>query len=335
MLPAERVYYHIRYYAHLFIILLAGCGISSVYLTVTRPAEINLKAYDKIAIGDIVSQKGWSRGHASDLSDEITAALFSSDAFEVLDRQHLGALLKEHSLGETGLIDESTAVQVGQFIGTAALVFGRIQSDSYREEVIEGKVTTDDKGKKHQWNTRRGTYDMAVILKVIDVETAKIIAVKTITATRSRTTRADMKEPRGINSNRLFSDCVKDISRQFIRMVAPYQERVRAAFLTDKQVPETEQAVAMFRIGEWEDGIAILERTTLKSPLPSEVQAKTFYNLGLAQIYMGRYDEAVENLKRALILNPTSRRIQHTILRAKEEKESAARLQEQVREESD
>ncbi len=77
------------------------------------------------------------------------------------------------------------------------------------------------------------------------------------------------------------------------------------------------------------DGIAILDRSTRKQGLGSDVQSKAYYNLGLALIYTGKYDEAIEQLKTALSLDPTSKRIQSTVLRAKEEKANAEKLEEQ------
>ncbi|MCH8328264.1 MAG: tetratricopeptide repeat protein [Candidatus Marinimicrobia bacterium] len=311
------------------LLLIMACGTTSIYLTVTRPAEINLSAYRKIVIGDIVDLDSKGGHHAADLADKITEGLFASQAYEVLDRQNMVAILQEHSLGESGLIDENTAPQIGQIIGSAAMVFGRIQVDSYTEEVTHQKPYTDKDGKTHEWQVRKGVYRLSATLKVIDVETARILAVKTVSARRTATRRADKKVPAKIDPEPLYVKCADDITRQFIRMIAPYQVQVRAAFLTDKLLPEVDQAVGLFRIGEWEDGIAILDRSIRKKGLGSDVQSKAFYNLGLALIYTGQYDEAIEQLKTALSLNPTSKRIQSTVLRAKEEKANAEKLEEQ------
>ncbi len=331
MLPGKTHHLRSRRFAALALLLLMACGTASVYLTVTRPAEINLKGFSKIAIGDFVDEEGQAGAHAVDIADGITAALFTSGAYEILDRDNLAALLSEHALGEAGLIDESTAAQIGQFIGSAALVFGRIQTDNYKEELTKEKPYTDKDGKSHQIHVRRGTYRLAVNMKVIDVQTARILAVKNISATKRATKRADKKDPASIDIDPLLASCIADITRQFIRMIAPYEEQVRAAFLTDKQLPETDRAVGLFRVGEWADGIAILAQATKRTGLPSDIQAKTFYNLGLAKIYVGEFDDAVEQLKTALSLDPTSRRIQQTILKAKDEKAKAEKLKEQMK----
>ena len=311
-------------------LVIASCGTSSIYINVKRPAEINLKEYRKIAIGDIVDQYGKKGGHAKDMADEITSVLFTSGQFEVLDRQNLARIMTEYSLSETGIVDESTAPEIGKVIGTAALVFGRIQTDQYKEDLKEGEPYKDKKGRTHQINTRTGSYRVSANLQIIDIQTARILAVKSLSAERTARKSADEQDPDNIDRNALYARCLKDISQKFIRMVAPYDVQVRAAFLTDKLLPEVDQAISYFRIGEWEVGMTLLRGTISKSGLPVEVQAKTFYNLGLAETYAGQFDEAIEHLKTALSLNPKSRRIQNAVLRAKMEKENAEKLKEQL-----
>ena len=319
-----------RYVALAVTLAAAACGTSSVTFTVTRPAEINLKEYRKIAIGDITNQYGVKGRHANDLADEITAVLLASGLFEVLNRDNLARIMSEYTLSETGIIDETSAVEIGQVIGTAALIFGRIQTDQYQEDLEKGKPYKDKEGRSHQTHTRKGTYRLTASLQVVDIQTAKVLAARSLSAEKSARKSADMKDPEKIDSNALYAQCVRNISQQFRRMVAPYDVQVRAAFLTDELLPETDQAISYFRIGEWDDGMAFLEAATRKSGIEAEVQSKAFYNLGLAQIYAGEYDPAIEHLKKALSLNPRSKRIQKTILRAKMEKENAAKLQEQL-----
>jgi tetratricopeptide (TPR) repeat protein len=295
-----------------------------------RPAEINLKDYRKIAIGDIVNQDGEQSGHTRDLAGEITSVLLASGQFEVLDRQHLARVLDEHSLSETGIIDESTAPEIGKIVGTAALVFGRIQTDEYQENLEQGKPYKDKEGRDHQINTRTGTYTVTANLQVIDIQTTQVLAAKSIKSRQVDSKIADMRDPASIDSNSLYSRCVKKISGKFVRMVAAYDIQVRAAFLTDKLLPEVEQATAYFRIGEWDDGMVLLKGAVRKPGLPGEVQAKAYYNLGLAETYAGQFEEAIAHLKIALSLDPKSKRIQNAILSTKMEQESAEKLKEQL-----
>jgi len=62
--------------------------------------------------------------------------------------------------------------------------------------------------------------------------------------------------------------------------------------------------------------------------LKPNIKAKAFYNLGLAQMYTGKNDEAIENFKKATSLDPKSI-YSNAVVEAKKEKEIADKLKEQ------
>jgi curli biogenesis system outer membrane secretion channel CsgG len=314
----------------LIAVILNSCGTTSMYIKVKRPAEINLKGYQKIAIGDMVNQQNRVDKHSRDLSDEFTSTLFKSGYFEVLDREHLAKILEEQGLAQTGLIDESSAVEIGNIIGAAAFVFGRTQNDKYKENTSKGKPTKDKEGKIQQSFYRDGEFNLSVNVKIIDIQTAKILGVKTLTSRRTqRKTGKNSPAPR-IDPNSLYRQCLNDISAQFMKLVAPHVVSVRANFETDDDLPEVKQAISFFKIGEWDDGLNLLQKATEKTKLKNEVKAKAFYNLGLAQTYSGEFDDALANLKKALKLNSKSSRYQRAIMNAKSEREKAEKLKEQL-----
>ena len=142
------------------VFLLFGCASSSVLMTVTRPAEVNLKEYDKIALGDIVDSSGRTTKHSQDTAEFLTTALFESKRFEVLDRQNIGRILSEHQLSYTGIVDEDSAAELGKIIGAGVLVFGRIQVDKYDEKTTKDDPYKDKEGKWHQIHTREGVYNL-------------------------------------------------------------------------------------------------------------------------------------------------------------------------------
>jgi len=61
------------------------------------------------------------------LAEELSIGLAGlGQGFEVIDRTHLKALLKEHKLSATGLIDPSTARELGRIAGVDALITGTV-----------------------------------------------------------------------------------------------------------------------------------------------------------------------------------------------------------------
>lgn len=61
------------------------------------------------------------------LAEELSVRLAGLDgSFQVVDRTHLKALLEEHKLSATGLIDPSTARELGRIAGVGALITGTV-----------------------------------------------------------------------------------------------------------------------------------------------------------------------------------------------------------------
>lgn len=312
------------------LLFLFACGTKSVYVQVLRPAEINLKNYKKIAVGEIQNINGRSGGHADDISDEINTALFNSGRFEVIDRQHLKSVQSEHKLGFSGAVDEATSVRLGKLVGAGVFVFGRIQSDKYEEELTKGEPWTDKEGKTNQRFSRKGVYNLSVNFKVIDIETSKIIAVKTISAKKEDLETTYNGIPKKIDSNKLYRKCLNQVVSGFMKLIAPYKETVEAEFQTDELLPEVDQAVAFFEVNEWTRGINLLDSAREKTGLKSNVLAKIYYNLGVALMITGDYDKSSENFLKAMQLNPEDSTYKKSVRRVKEEKNKAERLRQQI-----
>ncbi len=312
-------------------LLFFSCGTKAVQIQVHRPAEINLKKYAKVAMGDITNAKGRKDAHAKDVSDSITSAFFETGYFEVLDRQHLQNIIEEHNLKLSGLLDADSAPELGRIIGTSALVYGRIQTDKYDEERSSSDTWKDSKGKSHKTHYRKGVYTLAVSIKILDIETSQIVATKNLQASyKNKTRKTDGTAPK-IDDNALYTSCLNRIKADLKKLIAPYKKMVEANFQTDSKLPETESALNQFKIDEWDTGVSLLEDAASKPGLEPKVQAKAYYNLGLAQMYSGQFDEAIENFKKAMILNPKEDRYVDAVKTAKKEQVMADKLEMQQR----
>ena len=94
------------------------------------------------------------------LAEELSVDLVNdAKSFKVIDRTHLKAILHEHKLASTGLIDPQTARQLGRIAGVDALVTGTLTplGDSVR-----------------------------LSAKVLDTETATMIAASTVNVPKTK-----------------------------------------------------------------------------------------------------------------------------------------------------
>ncbi len=274
-------------------VLLFGCATTYLKVPVQKPANINLAGIKKIAIGEITGNG------AGDFSDELTAKLFESDRFDVLDRQHFNDILQEHKLTYSGLMDDSTTAEIGKLLGSAALIFGRVSNYDYNEETTYDTYN-DKEGRSHRSYTRKGTASVSISLQITDLRTGKIIAVRKLNQNVEEKTRATDKTPAGIDKNHVLADARNRILKTFMRDIAPYTVTEKVKLLSDKNVPLLEQGINMIKVGEWEQGIEYFVKAEKEAPINSKV----FFNLGVAYTMTSQFDQAISSFEKAYSLEP-------------------------------
>ena len=131
------------------------CQEKEVKALASALAENLAKAPNRtVAVVDFTDLQGNVTELGRFLAEELSVALAGTDrGIEVVDRTHLKALLREHKLASTGVIDPATARRLGEIAGVHILITGVITpfGDSVRSSV-----------------------------KALDTETAKIISASNI-----------------------------------------------------------------------------------------------------------------------------------------------------------
>lgn len=80
-----------------------------------------------VAVVDFTDLQGNATELGRFFAEQLSVALSTGGGtYEVIDRNHLRAILQEHKLSGTGLIDPQTARKVGQMAGAECLVSGSI-----------------------------------------------------------------------------------------------------------------------------------------------------------------------------------------------------------------
>ena len=111
----------------------------------------------KIAVFDF-ELKG--EGYATDDMGEIVAewfvtALVKEGRFDVIERSLLNKILEEQKLSLSGVIDESTATEIGKLLGVSDLIHARIDEkpaeiDSQGQRQITATVLAEPLSKRHR-----------------------------------------------------------------------------------------------------------------------------------------------------------------------------------------
>jgi hypothetical protein len=284
---------------------LIACSKTVVMVPRAKPAEINLGGYKRVAIGGIGGQGG------DKLVTDLTQALFDTKRFDVLDRQHLGEVMKEQDFGATGRVADDTAASIGNIIGSAALLVGDITDYSYNESMNREKKTCRGKdGKEYACThyTRQGKSNVAASLKVIDTESGKILAVKNLKAGTSKRKKGIEKQPPKFNAkDSWLSSNRKKVVGDFMRVIAPYTQNMPVTLLEEDDMPELEMGNNMAKLGNWAKAIEFYRNgiaTGEGKGLEPDAVSKGYYNLGVAMGYSGDYDGGITELEKAYAMNP-------------------------------
>lgn len=303
---------------------------STVDILVDRPATYGLLPDTKIAIGQIKTSTDVPENHLIEIGDEITAQLFATQRYEVVDREHLASILQEQKLTFAGMVDEQSASEVGKLIGPGVMLFTRVQTDQYSERTWEQGIFAPFSKEQIVKKFREGTHQLTLHIKVVDIQTAKVVFAKTVTGKASHKVHATgaaytTKAP-PLNQEALYMSARQKAVSSFIRLITPYQEMVRLRFKTHRHLPEVRQAVELFRINEWKDGMTLLRQKLNNQQLESSIKARLHYNLALVMIYSGRFEQAIELLREAMQLDPRTNDYNEAVILAKKERVLSERL---------
>jgi TolB-like protein len=167
----------------LFAIALAVASLSDIpalaqqndlkQIAISLARDINAGNRHTITVADFTDLQGNVTELGRFISEELSTQLvIDAKSFTVVERIQLAAILKEHQISISGLVDPVTIKKLGQFAGVDAIVTGTLVpfSDSVR-----------------------------LTAKVLDVSTAKVMAVST--ADLPKTKAIDDLLSRGISSN--------------------------------------------------------------------------------------------------------------------------------------
>ncbi len=250
------------------ILLMSGCA-QKVTIKALQPAEVSRAALTKkVAVTSFKNDK-------PNISGKIEANLAKhkldgKQYFTIVSRQDLNKVLSEQKIGTSGLIDPSTATEVGKLLGAQAIISGRTGNASTSDtNFYETRTKCNKNG---CWDVRvRCTKRVAGLdaeIRMIDTKKGDIIYADTINRTAAWKHCNDDSRPLPstmMASQQLASAIAKDFSYKLVPHYVYYN-------------------------------VALLEKPDLEYTKKQELLLKT----SLAFIKAKRYDRAEKLLKKLI-----------------------------------
>ena len=126
------------------------------------------------------------------VTNMLASELAARDAFTVVERRKLRAVLEEQDLAESGLLKPGEGAKIGQLTGARYLVMGTITAF---QPDTETKVSGGMFRRARVEQTNHGSY-LALDLRVVDTSTGEVSYARTIEGhTQGQETTVDLMAP--------------------------------------------------------------------------------------------------------------------------------------------
>lgn len=131
----------------------------------TAPAKIRI-AVLPFKMGQTSTWWDWSWDPGTGISDMVVTDLVNHGKFSVFERERLEEVLGEQVLGQTGLVDASTAASIGKLLGVQLLLMGTVTRFDLQTKSIRLPIVGE---------VGESTATVQLDLRLVNVETGEII----------------------------------------------------------------------------------------------------------------------------------------------------------------
>ena len=294
------------------IFLLSACS-QKVAMRALEPAEVDRAAYSKkIAVT-------YFNNDRVGLSSKIEAKLakFRIDGkryFTMVSRNDFNKIVKEQKIQNSGLIDTSTVIDIGNLIGAQAIISGNVGRATLQDSFFyEDRIRCADKKCKeleyYQVRCKKRVVGLSAELRMVDIARGDVIYADTMTPNKVYKHCIDDSRPlpsREIAAQKL----AESIANSFTYKLTPHYRSFDVTLLeepdldySDREEKLLEVSLKYIEQGRYDKAekflVDLIDSTHSKSYVP-------FYNLGVVKEAEGKYFEAKEYYENAddLMIEP-------------------------------
>jgi hypothetical protein len=284
-----------------FLCPLSYGGNPSVRVTLNHPPSSALKL-GKIVFGEVSGQCGQL------LADKLTG-VFVGNNVDVLDRANMGAVMSEHKLNLSGVVDSSSAIEMGKYLGADAMFILRISRCSTTQSRSaghpKGLFGIDDTKRTLYFATTRTA--LSGSFTTIDLKTGKIFQAKQFSATPERSNQSQRGYPEAVPNDEIEDMAINQASAQISHLFFPWTEQRELIFFDDNDY-NLKAGYNTFALGNYDSALEQAKKSyddCMADPKHKDKhQRHTLHNIGMTLFAMGRYEEAIPYFEKAYQVEP-------------------------------
>jgi len=294
-----------------------------ITVTLSHPPGLGLRV-SRIAVAQAVGDK------ADQVADAITSD-FVTGGMEVMDRQHLQSTIAEHQLNLSGMVDQQTAMAMGKFLGSTALIFINVQRAATAQQSLHDFVE-DSRRIQHVRYISQTRASLKVSVQTVDLTTGRTFQAKVFEANPVvQTSSIDQCCAEFPTDFEVFDAAIQTVVSQVHAQFLPWTEERKVFFFDDKDC-QLKVAFNLLKAGDLDGAAKQSEANVVACQAGPKVDAKklahSLYNVGMTAFLASDYakasdffaqaqrakvigitTEAMAELNRAMALETESRRV--------------------------
>ncbi len=257
-----------------------------VPVTIHHPAGMAITLQGKkVAFGRI-------SGPCAQQFSDLLVPVFQANGVEVVNREHLDAVLAEHRFQVSGSVDQATAVELGRILGPSIMIFVSVSRCA-----VERKLLYEDQFSGPRVNVSRTEAHFLASVHTVDLATGRELAVQAIEANPRKENRNTAGVPEYPGEFEVQDMAVHEAAGKAGHLYFPWTEMRTVSFMNGKEC-NLRQAYDLLRAGDY-DGVLKLSRENVelcRADPKANHRADAWYNLGVAYMLVGDHDNALAAL---------------------------------------
>ena len=330
--------YRFIYLISFVLLFFSGCS-QVVNIRTLEPAEIDrVSDTKKISITSFADDRV---GLSSKIETKLAhIRINGKNYFTIVSRNDFDKIIKEQKIQNSGLVDSSTAVNVGNLIGAQAIISGRVgrvgSEDTY---YYEQRVRCADKKCKelveYRVRCKKRLISLWAEIKMIDVAKGDIIYGDTFSRSRKYSHCSD--DSRAIPSKSMVAQSLANsIADDFVYKLTPHYRYFEVELLDEPDLDYTDKQERLLKVSlEYIEQARYDKAEKFLRELIDSTGSQSyvaFYDMGVVEEAKGKYKEAQEYYNRAdsLMIEPVDE-INRAVIRIKNLIKQSKITQEQLR----
>ena len=227
-----------------------------------------------------------------------------TNVFSIVERGQIAQVMQELQLGQTGMIDEAQAAQVGKMLGVDAIITGTVTVSCEDRWIKENRK--DKKKGDYVVNCNKRTASAFATIRIIKVETGQVIGSK------QASKKDEPKKCEGEYGSDLptpettVDKLLQGVAGDLVKYFAPRFELQKLDFakIEDKEFKRYAET-AKSALDRYDLDLAYLQFAAIAEQDPYNHAAQ--FNLGVLEEAVGNYNLAVEKYGMAARLKSTEK----------------------------